>query len=110
MKRILIILGSLVVLLIVAIVLFKNTGGRAERVAVEKAEVRNITESVSANGKVQPEVQVKITALDHLLDRGPLARRILAATGADPSPARLRALATELCDCLREGRLFDGLA
>ncbi len=62
MKRILIILGSLVVLLIVAIVLFKNTGGRAERVAVEKAEVRNITESVSANGKVQPEVQVKISS------------------------------------------------
>lgn len=62
MKRILIILGSLVVLLVVAIVLFENTGGRAERVAVEKAELRNITESVSANGKVQPEVQVKISS------------------------------------------------
>lgn len=62
MKRILIILGSLILLLVLAIMFFKNSGGRAERVAVEKAEVRNITESVSANGKVQPEVQVKISS------------------------------------------------
>jgi HlyD family secretion protein len=31
-------------------------------VAVEKVALRNITEMVSANGKIQPEVEVKISA------------------------------------------------
>ncbi|MGE0388322.1 MAG: glutamate-cysteine ligase family protein [Gammaproteobacteria bacterium] len=45
-------------------------------------------------------------ALDVILRRGTLARRMLAACGPEPSPARLRALAAALCDCLRRDRPF----
>jgi gamma-glutamyl:cysteine ligase YbdK (ATP-grasp superfamily) len=45
-------------------------------------------------------------ALDVLLDEGPLARRILRATGPSPAPGRLREVYGELARCLDEGRLF----
>lgn len=38
--------------------------------------------------------------LQTILEEGPLARRILSVTGQDPSPADLRRLASDLCDCL----------
>ncbi|TXI17945.1 MAG: glutamate--cysteine ligase [Nitrosomonas sp.] len=44
-----------------------------------------------------------------LLQHGPLARRILRATGQDFSRERLAAVYRELCDCLNEGRLFSSL-
>jgi glutamate---cysteine ligase / carboxylate-amine ligase len=44
-----------------------------------------------------------------ILDRGPLARRILRTVGTDCSRARLHAVYRELCDCLDEGRQFLGL-
>lgn len=62
MKRFLIISGILLVILIVVVVLVKGDGSKAVRVATEKAEQRNITELVSASGKVQPEQEVKITS------------------------------------------------
>ncbi len=43
-----------------------------------------------------------------MLERGPLARRILRAVGTDGSKARLRAVYRELCDCLEAGRMFLG--
>lgn len=45
-------------------------------------------------------------ALDTLLARGPLARRILRAAGPDFSRGRLAEVYRELCDCLEEGRMF----
>jgi gamma-glutamyl:cysteine ligase YbdK (ATP-grasp superfamily) len=39
-------------------------------------------------------------------DRGPLARRIVQATGAAPGRATLHEVYGELCDCLAEDRLF----
>jgi len=45
-------------------------------------------------------------AVDMILSRGPLARRILRATGSDADRDRLRAVYRELCDCLAEGRMF----
>jgi hypothetical protein len=45
-------------------------------------------------------------AIDMILSRGPLARRILRATGSDADRDRLRAVYRELCDCLAEGRMF----
>ncbi len=45
-------------------------------------------------------------ALRTILDRGPLARRIVRALGGDLSPRRLRGVYGALCDCLREGRVF----
>lgn len=41
-----------------------------------------------------------------ILDRGPLARRILDALGDDPSAERLHAVYRALCDCLAHGRMF----
>jgi gamma-glutamyl:cysteine ligase YbdK (ATP-grasp superfamily) len=47
-------------------------------------------------------------ALSVILDRGTLARRILAATGPAPSRADLARVYRALCGCLRAGRMFDG--
>jgi gamma-glutamyl:cysteine ligase YbdK (ATP-grasp superfamily) len=46
--------------------------------------------------------------LDFILARGTLARRILAALGADFDRARLHAVYRALCDCLAQGRMFAG--
>lgn len=45
-------------------------------------------------------------ALDTILERGPLARRILHALGPAPDRARLQAVYRRLCDCLRSNSLF----
>jgi HlyD family secretion protein len=51
------------VLLIIMIVMLKNCNNNKDlKVSTEKAEKRSITESVSANGKIQPEVEVKISS------------------------------------------------
>jgi len=54
------------VVLIVVLAVLKSTGvigdGNAIRVSAEKAERRTVVETVSANGKVQPEVEVKMSA------------------------------------------------
>lgn len=47
-------------------------------------------------------------ALAVLFDEGSLARRLLAATGPDPSHGRLVEVWRELADCLHEGRPFRG--
>src|SRR5882757_1787311 len=60
-KYILISLGALIVILIVA----KATGiigkPKLTQVATEKAESRDINETVSASGKIKPHVEVKIS-------------------------------------------------
>lgn len=62
MKRLLIIGGALVVVLIVVVMITKGKGHEVTKVATEKAEKRDIIEVVSASGKVQPEVEVKISS------------------------------------------------
>ncbi|MDQ3110591.1 MAG: efflux RND transporter periplasmic adaptor subunit [Bacteroidota bacterium] len=62
MKRFLIIGGILVTLLIVVIIWKKSSSSEILKVATEKATKRDITEIVSASGKVQPEVEVKISS------------------------------------------------
>ena len=47
-----------------------------------------------------------LPALDAILREGPLARRILRATGGEPSRDRLRDVYGELCACLEAGRMF----
>lgn len=44
--------------------------------------------------------------LQVILDEGPLARRIIRVLGPDPDRVRLAAVYRELCDCLREGRMY----
>jgi gamma-glutamyl:cysteine ligase YbdK (ATP-grasp superfamily) len=46
-------------------------------------------------------------AIDVILQRGPLARRILRATGERPSRQRLHDVYEVLCDCLQDGRMFE---
>ena len=45
-------------------------------------------------------------AIDVILTEGPLARRILRATGSDADHDRLRAVYAGLCQCLEDGRMF----
>jgi HlyD family secretion protein len=64
-KKILLYLGILVVVLIVLMVIGKKAGwfgnSMVYEVTVEKADLRNITEVISANGKIEPETDVTIT-------------------------------------------------
>jgi carboxylate-amine ligase len=46
-------------------------------------------------------------ALEVILQRGPLARRILNATGGDAATARLPEVYRQLCDDLSAGRMFN---
>ncbi len=59
-------LGGAVVLLIIFAIVGKSAGwiGKEEgiKVSVAKVERKNIIETVSANGKIQPEVEVKISS------------------------------------------------
>lgn len=81
MKRFLIIGGILVTLLIVVVIWKKGSGAQTLRVATEKAIKRDITEIVSASGKIQPEVEVKISSdvsgeiVDLLVKEGDTVRK-----------------------------------
>jgi HlyD family secretion protein len=64
-KKILKILATVVVVLILFAIIGKKAGwfGKAAtiKVAIEKAELRSITETITANGKIQPEKEIKIS-------------------------------------------------
>jgi len=47
------------------------------------------------------------TPLRVIFDEGPLARRIVAALGSDPDRERLEMVYRKLCQCLREGSMFN---
>jgi glutamate---cysteine ligase / carboxylate-amine ligase len=76
--------------------------------ALTAAELwRHLAQSVgpksrSAHPSVRPAVEM-------ILERGPLARRILTAVGPAPSRDRISAVYRELADCLADGRMFVGL-
>lgn len=63
-KKLLRYLGIAVVVLVIFMMIAKNKGCvggiKPVKVAVEKATKRTITETVTANGKIQPEVEVKL--------------------------------------------------
>ncbi|MBP9185737.1 MAG: efflux RND transporter periplasmic adaptor subunit [Bacteroidia bacterium] len=65
-NRLLLVLAIIVVVLIVILVIGKKQGwvGQSDivKVSTSKAETTTITESVTANGKIQPEVEVKISS------------------------------------------------
>ncbi len=50
--------------------------------------------------------RASLLALNVILARGTLARRILRRLGKSPSRERIRSVYRELCDCLSEGRMF----
>jgi carboxylate-amine ligase len=47
-------------------------------------------------------------ATAHILDQGPLGKRLLKASGTDPGKERLFEVYQALCECLAEGRFFTG--
>lgn len=51
----------IVLILLIVIAIIKKGGDHTINVAAEKAEMRTIIETVSANGKIQPEVDVSIS-------------------------------------------------
>ena len=62
MKKIIWIVIAGIVFLIAVMSLKNCSSDKSIKVATEKAAKRNIVESVSANGKIQPEVEVKISS------------------------------------------------
>ena len=62
MKKFIIIGATLVVILIAVAIWKKSGGGPTLRIATEIATKRDLTEIVSASGKVQPELEVKISS------------------------------------------------
>ncbi len=61
-KKLLLYVGIPALAIIVLLILFTSSAGITTDVVLEKAANRDITETVSANGKVQPEVGVKISS------------------------------------------------
>lgn len=62
MKKVYWIIGIGIVLIIAVIVYKTLQGSKPTEVIIEKAAKRNIIEVVSANGKIQPETELKITS------------------------------------------------
>lgn len=62
LKTILIIVGVLIALLAIAKFTGLIGGNKAEKVTVEKAGEKNVIETVTASGKVQPETEVKLSS------------------------------------------------
>jgi HlyD family secretion protein len=61
-KRLWIIIGGVVLLaVIIVLAVIKGKGTEGTKVATEKVVKRTITQSVSANGKIQPEKDIKIS-------------------------------------------------
>ena len=62
LKYLLIVAGVLIVFVIIGKSLGWIGGEKANEVSVEKAALRTITETVAASGKINPEMEVKISA------------------------------------------------
>jgi gamma-glutamyl:cysteine ligase YbdK (ATP-grasp superfamily) len=105
--------------------LLQSTIREADRAVISDADYRRLfgmsgRESVTAGDvwkhladAVGPSVRSRkpnvAPAVKALLERGPLARRILTAVGPEPSRARIAAVYRQLCDCLAGGRMFVGV-
>ncbi|WP_432710297.1 efflux RND transporter periplasmic adaptor subunit [Pedobacter sp.] len=62
LKHIIITVGVLIALLVILALTGVIGGEKMEKVTVEKAEPRRITETITASGKVQPETEVKLSS------------------------------------------------
>lgn len=60
-KRLIIWSGAIILLVLIILAVTKKQSGSATKVTVEAAEKRTLIETVAANGKIQPEVEVKIS-------------------------------------------------
>lgn len=62
MKKTIWLIVSGIVIIVIIVLLKKFSGNNAVKVSTEVASRRTIIETVSANGKIQPEVEVKISS------------------------------------------------
>lgn len=60
-KKLIIWSGIIIVLVLIILAVTKKQTGSATKVTAEAAKKRTLTETVAANGKIQPEVEVKIS-------------------------------------------------
>ena len=65
-----------------------------------------LRETVAFEGEDNP---LLVPALDHILRMGPLARRMIRATGKDVKRSHLEEVFRRLCGCLEEGEMFQGI-
>ena len=61
MKKRIIIIGSIVILVVALLLVFKGKGRKELNVSVEEATKRSIIQTVTATGKVQPEIELAIS-------------------------------------------------
>lgn len=61
MKKRIVIISILVILVVVLLLIFKGEGRKELNVSVEQATKRSIIQTVSGNGKVQPEIELAIS-------------------------------------------------
>jgi septal ring-binding cell division protein DamX len=61
-KKLFIFLGVVVVLLVIVVINLRKSSGGKVKVQTDKVTRGSITASVSGSAKIQPEVQVKISA------------------------------------------------
>ncbi|MCC6721571.1 MAG: efflux RND transporter periplasmic adaptor subunit [Bacteroidia bacterium] len=61
MKKKIIIISSILFVLVIAVIFLKNSSDKELKVSIEKAKKRTIIETISANGKVQPETELSIS-------------------------------------------------
>lgn len=60
------------------------------------------------DNRLQPDMEPEVrVAFNHILEHGPLARRIRRRLPAPLTPEALRNVAAELCDCLDRGRQLE---
>lgn len=65
----------------------------------------NLIDPLAATGALAATWEAPLRLI---LERGPLARRLVAAVGDAPDPHRLRDVYRELAECLHDDRLFPG--
>jgi glutamate---cysteine ligase / carboxylate-amine ligase len=70
-------------------------------------EARELWARLGERMACAPRAALWQPVLDFVLERGPLARRLLAAAGREPSRERLAGVYAKLCECLEHGALFD---
>lgn len=64
---------------------------------------RHLAETTDATAGVSPRLA---SAIEHIVESGPLSRRILRRIGESPDRSAIESTYRELCDCLQQGTMF----
>jgi gamma-glutamyl:cysteine ligase YbdK (ATP-grasp superfamily) len=87
---------------------YRRLFGMEGREPVTAADVwKHLAEAVRPDARSR-DANLRST-VKTLLERGPLARRILTAVGHEQSRERIAAVYRQLCECLATGRMFWGV-